>query len=50
MVYVCVHPSGRRFHVLVRRSNGRRMKELCRSELTSSATSVHLRRLFDKLR
>ena len=50
VTYVCVNPSGRRFDVLVRRSNGRRMNALCRSGLTSSATTVHLRRLFGTLR
>lgn len=50
VIYVCVHPSGRRFDVLVRRSGGRRMSALGRSGLTALATTVHLRRLFDKLR
>lgn len=50
VIYVCVNPSGRRFDVLVRRSNGRRMNALCRSGLTSSATTVHLRSLFGTLR
>lgn len=50
MIYVCVDPSGRKWDVLVRRSSGRRANTLCRSGLNSSATTVHLRRIFDQLR
>jgi len=50
VMYVCVDPSGRRSDVLVRRSNGRRIKVLCRSGLSSSATTVHLREVFSELR
>jgi serine/threonine protein kinase len=50
VIYVCVNPVGRRYNVLVRRGNGRRVVAHCKQSLTGPATIVHLRKVFNALR